>query len=342
MNGDNYVLKHRSSVRGSHIINNYNKTPISTNRNSHYRSTTDSMNHHNRVHRSPGNSPISKKKLSTNSSHFNFSSSHSIRHNNSTDDFMLSGDYDSDGYIDNEFDEKTISSSSSSSYIGGNNYDSEWIKCKECATGKTIWYNKETLLVSFDNPIMSSINNNNDTILSQSIAREDIDDNLIPKYILKFDQLEWNFKNDYVDVFRSQASHIDHTCCLPHPNDLVFPEFFSNHTIPKKESFVATILPPIDFNITSTSWKMAINVNKTTASVSIEKFVYKINFNKKDNNYSPQEFVLKVIGNEEYILYDHKKLIIDYEAVRRAVRNEDDVTFGLVHRPDLNQIINDA
>ncbi len=62
----------------------------------------------------------------------------------------------------------------------------------------------------------------------------------------------------------------------------------------------------------------------------------------QDNNYSPQQFVLKVIGNEEYILYDHKKLIIDYEAVRRAVRNEDDVTFGLVHRPDLNQIINDA
>ena len=67
-----------------------------------------------------------------------------------------------------------------------------------------------------------------------------------------------------------------------------------------------------------------------------------INFNKKDQDYDPQEFVLKVIGNEEYILYDHKKLIIDYEAVRRAVRNEDDVTFGLVHRPDRAQIIKDA
>ena len=46
------------------------------------------------------------------------------------------------------------------------------------------------------------------------------------------------------------------------------------------------------------------------------------------------DFVIKIIGCEEYILYDDSKMIVDYEAVRRAVRNSDDVQFGLVHRPD--------
>ena len=56
---------------------------------------------------------------------------------------------------------------------------------------------------------------------------------------------------------------------------------------------------------------MAINVSKTTASVIIEKFVQKIN----------RKYIASI---------DHKKLIIDYKAVRRAVRNEGSVTFGRV------------
>ncbi len=49
---------------------------------------------------------------------------------------------------------------------------------------------------------------------------------------------------------------------------------------------------------------ISIKINRNVASDIIEK----------DNNkkYSTQQFVLKVIGNEQYILYDQKKLIIDY------------------------------
>eukprot|EP01084_Bolivina_argentea_P164667 286256_1 len=121
-----------------------------------------------------------------------------------------------------------------------------------------------------------------------------------------------------------------------HPNDTVFPEFFSNDPIPKKECYVATILPPSDFNIHSQSWEMSIHIASTTAGDIISKFVHKINNmhtakRKKKGLFAPQEFVLKVTGNEEYILFDHAKLIMYYEAVRRAVRNEDDVSFNLIH-----------
>ena len=51
-----------------------------------------------------------------------------------------------------------------------------------------------------------------------------------------------------------------------------------------------------------------------------------------------KEFILKVVGSEEYILYSAETLIVHYEAVRKAVRNEDDVVFQLDHRPDLGMI----
>ena len=224
------------------------------------------------------------------------------------EDFMYSGDFNGGSSSDSDFNEELDQKSnggnrgnrvtkllkrkkktttgqsdctSSSNYSGGHGFgggdDSEWIQCRESDTGRLIWYNRDTLMVTFENPILNNLHRGrNDSILKESIAREDIDDNLIPRYILRFGSQQWDFNNDYVDVFRSQSARIDHTKLLPHPNDLVFPEFFSNHRIPKKESFVATILPPIDFNITSTSWKMAINVNKTTASDIIEKFVAKV------------------------------------------------------------------
>ena len=197
-------------------------------------------------------------------------------------------DFDQAYHNSDELDHKTTvtatSQSQTSSSFGdsyGHHYDAEWIQCKETDTGRTIWYNKETLMVTFENPILNNLHRGRQgSILNESIAREDIDDNLIPKYLLRFGSQQWDFRNDYVDVFRAQSARIDHTKLLPHPNDLVFPEFFSNHTIPKKETFLARILPPIEFTkiITSVSWKMSINVNKTTASDIIEKFVAKVLF----------------------------------------------------------------
>ena len=59
------------------------------------------------------------------------------------------------------------------------------------------------------------------------------------------------------------------------------------------------------------------------------------NFDHKSFNVIEKlsEFIIKIVGAEEYILYDNDndndKLIVDYEAVRKTVRNEDDVIFQL-------------
>lgn len=148
-----------------------------------------------------------------------------------------------------------------------------WVECTENDSGRTIWYNRETMLISFENPFKQNFK---PYILQENITGDDINDNDIPNAILRFNIHSWNFRNDYCDVFRAQASNIDHTLLLPQAADLSFPEFFSNHTIPKKESFLATILPPIGFPTCSLSWKMNIKIATTTAADIITKFANKV------------------------------------------------------------------
>ncbi|ETO33863.1 phosphatidylinositol-4,5-bisphosphate 3-kinase catalytic subunit gamma isoform [Reticulomyxa filosa] len=77
-----------------------------------------------------------------------------------------------------------------------------------------------------------------------------------------------------------------------------------------------------------------IKMDHTTALDAIQQGVEKLDeaYQKDDGS-----FVLKVVGQEEYI-YGRRK-IVDYEAVRNSVRNEDDVEFVLLKRPDFKQRI---
>ena len=302
-----------------------------------------------------------------------------------------------------------------------NSSKGRWIQCRETESGRYLYYNAKTLEIVFDKPPKNSNYSSNNAIarrsksgtvteyeflqkLNESLDSTDmIEENDIPTFVLKFDNHSWNFNNDYCDVYRCQANRVNHKDMLPNPEDVVFPEFFSNHVIPKQPSFVAKILPPNDFPTVTKHWTTKIEIAKTTAKDIITKFVDKLKLHStpkttpkaaatpapdrplsgKQTFYLPSaasgavsmtrnskkwdfkiddsgaikantttfndtevptadQFVLKVVGCEEYILYDHTKLIIDYEAVRRAVRNEDDVTFALVHRPDIDDLVEEA
>jgi len=205
----------------------------------------------------------------------------------------------------------------------------------------------------------NSNNNNNDQdgddddddgILWRDIAGEHVSEDEIVHAVLKFNQSKWDFNNDHVEMYRIQVHQIDHRWMLPHPISMIFPEFFSTNPIPKKTSFLAAVLPPKDntlFPTTTKSWTVKVEVEKTTAKQLIGKIVHKLKVSLVSSEYAEDpaeitrksaEFIIKIVGSEEYILYDDTKFIIDYEAVRKAVRNEDDVCFQLDHRPDLPMI----
>eukprot|EP01083_Nonionella_stella_P198464 728622_1 len=180
---------------------------------------------------------------------------------------------------------------------------------------------------------------------------DDIADDEIASHLLKFEESKWDFCSESVFIYRLQMDSIDHSLMLPHPLSSSFPEFFSTNPIPKKEQFLASILPPKDttqFPTTSKQWVVRVIVAQTTAKQLIDKIVDgKLRISLNTSQYEGDtesimslapEFLLKVVGCEEYILYDDSKLIVDYEAVRKAVRNEDDVIFQLDHRPDLHRI----
>ena len=122
---------------------------------------------------------------------------------------------------------------------------SEWVECSETVSGRTIWYNRDTLMVTFEDPLSRTAGSRvrGASILKQSIAREDLEVEAIPEALLRFGSQRWDFGNDHVAVFRAQSSRIDHRQLLPNPDEVVFPAFYSNHTIPRKEVFVARILP---------------------------------------------------------------------------------------------------
>lgn len=242
--------------------------------------------------------------------------------------------------------------------------EGEWIECQEIASGRRLFYNSLTMEIVFDRNPNNAKNgsnkngkkgskdskDNDDDILSQDIGCETITDEEITEYLLKFGKSKWDFNNDIVDIYRLQCNNIDHKLMLPHPISMSFPEFFSTNTIPKKKSFVALVLPPKDttqFPSTANKWNVNVLVQETTAKQLIDKVVGKLKTSLNTQEYGgdaneiirkSSEFIIKIVGAEEYILYDDGKLIVDYEAVRKAVRNEDDVIFQLDHRPDLTMI----
>ena len=85
----------------------------------------------------------------------------------------------------------TSSSSGSSSdghRPGGDSLVSEWVECSETVSGRTIWYNRDTLMVTFEDPLSRTAGSRvrGAFILKQSIAREDLEVEAIPEALLRF------------------------------------------------------------------------------------------------------------------------------------------------------------
>ena len=98
--------------------------------------------------------------------------------------------------------------------------------------------------------------------------------------------------------------------------------------IPGGKFFAKVRLPP-EFGATQITTKIMIVIDKTTANDAVDTILHKLKLHKKREI---KDFVLKVVGQEEYIYGDKK--IIDYEAVRAAVRSEDDVEFVFLEFPE--------
>ena len=126
---------------------------------------------------------------------------------------------------------------------------------------------------------------------------------------------------------------------MPHPISIKFPQYFGQSTYPPKEQFFANVLPPKDVVTSFTHFRVRIIIQETTTSQLISQIVQKLSNSLKSGfKHKATEFLLKVVGCDEYMLPETNNLIIDFEAVRKAVRNADDVIFQLVHCPNFKQI----
>ncbi len=80
------------------------------------------------------------------------------------------------------------------------------------------------------------------------------------------------------------------------------------------------------------------NPTKELINIIYKKLQNSLDNKSSDFNYKSSEFILKVVGCEEYTLYNENQLIINYEAVRKAVRNENTVVFQLLYFRNFKQI----
>ncbi len=91
-------------------------------------------------------------------------------------------------------------------------------------------------------------------------------------------------------------------------------------------------------NISIKQWRLRIIINETTTKELINTICLKLKKSFDDINiinYNNSEFTLKVVGCEN-------RYIISYEAVRKAVRNEDNVKFQLLYFSNFKQIEKDC
>ncbi|ETO21717.1 NF-X1-type zinc finger-containing protein [Reticulomyxa filosa] len=100
--------------------------------------------------------------------------------------------------------------------------------------------------------------------------------------------------------------------------------------------FLARIRIPKQFAQHRQFVTIQIEALVTTANNVIELIMKRLDEPYKSTA-DPESFILKVAGFEEYIYGTTK--VIEYEAVRRAVRNEDDVEFVLIQRTDRREVI---
>eukprot|EP01083_Nonionella_stella_P262588 892737_1 len=153
----------------------------------------------------------------------------------------------------------------------------------------------------------------------------------------------WNFNYNNLSVYnyRLSASKRDHTKMLARPQQYVFPEYFSLAPLPEllANKFLAKIKLPKEFSKNKKYSLVQIKNDITKASDVIKAGVSKLDppHNKQEN---VNDFIIKIVGQEAYMY--GKKHVIEYEAVRDALRNEDDVEFALIKRIDFKEKIKKA
>eukprot|EP00486_Rosalina_sp_Unknown_P014580 CAMPEP_0201578024 /NCGR_PEP_ID=MMETSP0190_2-20130828/24663_1 /ASSEMBLY_ACC=CAM_ASM_000263 /TAXON_ID=37353 /ORGANISM="Rosalina sp." /LENGTH=553 /DNA_ID=CAMNT_0048010727 /DNA_START=63 /DNA_END=1721 /DNA_ORIENTATION=+ len=222
--------------------------------------------------------------------------------------------------------------------------EGEWVECRETLTGRVMWYNSISNRLVFDMPpdgvtqlpptqYTKDIGPKHDEFfLNRPI--EPYEDEDIVAGLLQFDSHQWDFNNSLCSVYRAQAYKRDHRKMLPQPQQYCFPEYFSMSPLPELPGgkFLAKIRLPEEFSAHRRYSSVQIKVDYTAASDAIKQGVEKLDhpFNKER-----KDFILKVVGQEAY-MYGRRK-IIDYEAVRDAVRNENDVEFVLIQRKDFKE-----
>ena len=219
--------------------------------------------------------------------------------------------------------------------------EGEWIECRETLTGRVMWYNSISNRLVFDTPPdgvqqlpptkhTKDIGPKHDEFfLNRPI--EPYDDEDIVAGLLQCDSHLWDFNNSLCNVYRAQAYKRDHRKMLPQPQQYCFPEYFSMSPLPELPGgkFLAKIRLPEEFSAHRRYSSVQIKVDYTAASDAIKQGVEKLD---PPHNKDRKNFILKVVGQEAY-MYGRRK-IIDYEAVRDAVRNENDVEFVLIKRTD--------
>jgi len=222
--------------------------------------------------------------------------------------------------------------------------EGEWIECRESLSGRVMWYNSMSKRLVFDTPpdgvaqlpptqYTKDIGPKNDEFfLNRPI--EPYQDEDIVQGLLQFDSHAWDFNNALVDTYRARASKRDHVKMLPKPQQYCFPEYFSMSPLPELAGgkFLAKIRLPEEFSAHRRYSSVQIKVDYTNAMDAIKQGVEKLD---PPHNKEPRDFIIKIVGQNAY-MYGRRK-IIDYEAVRDAVRNENDVEFVLIKREDFKQ-----
>eukprot|EP01083_Nonionella_stella_P014829 41526_1 len=222
--------------------------------------------------------------------------------------------------------------------------EGEWVECRETLTGRVMWYNSLSNRLVFDTPpqgvqVLPPSKYTKDIgpkpeelFLNRQI--EPFEDEDIVGGLLQFDSHQWDFSNPLVDVYRAQAAQRDHRKMLPKPQQYCFPEYFSMSPLPELPGgkFLAKIRLPEEYSAHRRYSSVQIKVDYTAASDAIKQGVEKLD---PPHNKERKDFILKVVGQEAF-MYGRRK-IIDYEAVRNAVRNENDVEFVLIKRKDFKQ-----
>ena len=240
-----------------------------------------------------------------------------------------------------------------------------WTEVRETLTGKIMWYNTNTTRLVFDTPPgveilnsatiaekigTNSINGYNNNSIQNEEKEYYLNRLLSPQQnedivgsLLQIDNDLWNFNYNNINVYnyRLSASKRDHSKMLPSPEQYVFPEYFSLAPLPQllANKFLARIILPKEFSANKQYSLVQVKNDITKASDIIKAGVSKLDPPFKDTE-NPKDFIIKIVGQEAYMY--GKKHVIEYEAVRHALRNEDDVEFALIKRTDFHQRCQEA